>query len=99
MKGKAAYHTAGLIVDAYYTFNVPQWGEQETYYRDDAERRFLQYAADHGDVFSYVDDSTLMYISLDVLERFAPWKTSLRDFHIAQPKEIRKWFTDQRWNA
>ena len=99
MKDKAAYHTAGLIVDAFYTFNVPQWGEQETHYRDNAERRFLQYAADHGDVFSHVDDSTLMHISLDVLERFALWKTLPRDFHIAQPKEIRKWFTDQRWNA
>lgn len=67
---KAAFYTAFLIFDAYYTMNKPEWINQENIeYRDNTERRFAEYYRGHKDIWQNIPIQDKMQISNGVRSR------------------------------
>ena len=67
---KAAFYTAFMIFDAYYTMNKPEWINQENReYRDDTERRFAVYFSRHEDLWDSLPAADRMVISNAVRSR------------------------------
>ena len=69
-KDKAAFFTAFMIFDSYYTMNKPEWIDQENIeYRDKTELRFQEYFKKHEDIWNSVSDMDKMQISNQVRTR------------------------------
>ncbi len=67
---RAAFYTAFLIFDAYYTMNKPEWVNQENRaYRDETEKRFAGYYRKHEDLWKSTPPVTRMQISNGVRSR------------------------------
>lgn len=67
---KAAFYTAFLIFDAYYTMNKPEWINQENIeYRDNTEKRFAEYYRGHKDIWQNIPIQDKMQISNGVRSR------------------------------
>ncbi|MBQ1465324.1 MAG: glycosyltransferase family 2 protein [Eubacteriaceae bacterium] len=67
---KAAYYTAFMIFDAYYTMNKPEWANQENKkYRDLTELRFARYFLKHEDLWNSISQPEKMMISNGVRSR------------------------------
>ena len=67
---KAAFYTAFLVFDAYYTMNKPEWINQENKeYRDSTERRFARYYAKRKDLWNSITTQDKMMISNGVRSR------------------------------
>ncbi|MDO5456486.1 MAG: glycosyltransferase family A protein [Eubacteriales bacterium] len=67
---KAAFYTAFMIFDAYYTMNKPEWINQENLeYRQSTELRFAQYYAKHEDLWKSLPANDRMAISNAVRSR------------------------------
>lgn len=67
---KAAFFTACMIFDAYYTMNKPEWLNQENQaYRDSTERRFAAYYRKHRAVWDALPVGDKMMISNQVRSR------------------------------
>ena len=70
MEDKAAFYTAFMIFDAYYTMNKPEWINQENKeYRDSTERRFARYYAKHKGKWNMIPIQDKMQISNGVRGR------------------------------
>lgn len=70
MQDRAAFYTAFMIFDAYYTMNKPEWINQENgEYRDSTERRFSEYFAKHEDLWNSIPAVDKMQISNGVRSR------------------------------
>ena len=69
-RDKAAYFTAFMVMDAYYTMNKPEWINQDNReYRDSTEERFAAYYAKHRDLWNSVSVPDRMAISNGVRGR------------------------------
>lgn len=67
---KAAFYTAFMIFDAYYTMNKPAWINQENKeYRDLTEKRFSAYFKKHEDLWNMIPNQDKMAISNAVRSR------------------------------
>lgn len=67
---KAAFFTAFMIFDAYYTMNKPEWLNQENQeYRNKTEKRFSEYYKKHKDIWSNIPYNDKMIISNQVRQR------------------------------
>lgn len=67
---KAAFFTAFMILDAYYTMNKPEWIDQANQaYRDSTERRFAAYYRKHRAVWDALPVGDKMMISNQVRSR------------------------------
>ena len=67
---KAAFYTAFLIFDAYYTMNKPEWINQDNIeYRDNTERRFAEYYRGHKEIWQGIPIQDKMQISNGVRSR------------------------------
>lgn len=67
---KAAFYTAFLIFDAYYTMNKPEWINQENIeYRDNTEKRFADYYRKHKAMWEGIPINEKMQISNGVRSR------------------------------
>ena len=67
---KAAFYTAFMIFDAYYTMNKPDWINQENKkYRDDTEKRFSKYYKKRRDIWKGITSQDKMLISNGVRSR------------------------------
>lgn len=70
MQDRAAFYTAFMIFDAYYTMNKPEWVNQENgEYRDNTERRFSEYYAKHEELWNSIPSMEKMQISNGVRSR------------------------------
>lgn len=70
ISAKAAFYTAFLIFDAYYTMNKPDWINQENKeYRDNTERRFATYYRKHKTIWDSIPIIEKMQISNGVRSR------------------------------
>lgn len=70
MQDKAAFYTAFIIFDAYYTMNKPEWIEQENkQYRDDTEKHFAKYFMKRKMLWDAISPSDKMAISNQVRSR------------------------------
>lgn len=70
MQDKAAFYTAFIIFDAYYTMNKPEWIEQENKaYRDDTEQHFARYYAKRKSLWESIPTNEKMLISNQVRSR------------------------------
>ena len=67
---KAAYFTAFMIFDAYYTMNKPEWINQENKeYRDLTERRFAAYYKKRKETWDSITPQDKMQISQGIRQR------------------------------
>ena len=67
---KAAFYTAFMIFDAYYTMNKPEWINQENReYRQSTELRFARYYVRHKDLWDSIPTGDRMQISNAVRSR------------------------------
>ena len=67
---KAAFFTAFMIFDAYYTMNKPEWIDQENQeYRISTEQRFAEWYAKHEDIWNGIPINDKMIISNQVRSR------------------------------
>lgn len=67
---KAAFYTAFMIFDAYYTMNKPEWINQENKeYRDSTEKRFSDYYKKHKKTWEMIPSQDKMQISQGVRSR------------------------------
>lgn len=67
---KAAFYTAYMIFDAYYTMNKPEWINQENReYRDSTERRFADYYSKRKDLWDSIPSPDKMQISQQIRSR------------------------------
>lgn len=67
---KAAFFTAFMIFDAYYTMNKPEWINQENReYRDSTELRFAEYYQKRKKLWNKIQDADKMQISNSVRSR------------------------------
>lgn len=67
---KAAFFTAFMIFDAYYTMNKPEWLNQENQeYRNKTEIRFSEYYKKHKDIWNNIPYNDKMVISNQVRQR------------------------------
>lgn len=70
MQDKAAFYTAYIIFDAYYTMNKPEWTDQENKeYRDATEKHFARYFIKRKQLWEAVSPSDKMAISNQVRSR------------------------------
>lgn len=70
IKDKAAFYTAFMIFDAYYTMNKPEWVNQENIeYRSMTEARFAEYFHKHEDLWNGIGIYDKMQISNSVRSR------------------------------
>lgn len=70
VKDKAAFYTAFMVMDAYYTMCKPEWINQENReYRDSTEKRFAAYYAKHREIWDSVPVTDRMAISNGVRGR------------------------------
>ena len=70
MLDKAAFYTAFMIFDAYYTMNKPEWINQENgEYRKATEKRFASYYNKHRDLWDSLPPVNRMQISNAVRSR------------------------------
>ena len=70
MLDKAAFYTAFMIFDAYYTMNKPEWINQENgEYRQSTELRFASYYEKHRDLWDSLPPVNRMQISNVVRSR------------------------------
>lgn len=70
MQDKAAFYTAFLIFDAYYTMNKPEWINQENKeYRDNTEKRFAEYYKKRKSMWDAISENDKMFISNNVRSR------------------------------
>ena len=70
MQDRAAFYTAFMIFDAYYTMNKPEWVNQENgEYRDSTERRFSEYFTKHEELWNSIPSMEKMQISNGVRSR------------------------------
>ena len=70
MPDKAAYFTAFMIFDAYYTMNKPEWTDQENQaYRKETEQRFAAWFRKHEDAWEHIPPGDRMMISSQVRSR------------------------------
>ena len=70
IQDKAAFFTAFMIFDAYYTMNKPEWIDQENQeYRNSTERRFAEWFRKHEDIWNNVPINDKMMISNQVRSR------------------------------
>lgn len=67
---KAAFYTAFMIFDAYYTMNKPEWINQENKeYRDSTELRFSDYYKKHKEFWNSISSMDKMQISQGIRGR------------------------------
>ena len=67
---KAAFYTAFLIFDSYYTMNKPEWIDQDNLeYRNMTESRFAEYYLKHKDLWNSIPAPDKMQISNGVRTR------------------------------
>lgn len=67
---KAAFYTALMIFDAYYTMNKPEWINQDNReYRDSTERRFAEYYSKREELWNKIPIQDKMAISNGVRSR------------------------------
>ena len=70
IQDKAAFYTALMVFDAYYTMNKEEWKNQENQeYRDSTELRFAEYFCKHKDLWNSVNMNDKMIISNQVRSR------------------------------
>ena len=70
IQDKAAFFTAFMIFDAYYTMNKPEWIDQENQeYRNSTEKRFAEWFMKHEDIWNNVPINDKMMISNQVRSR------------------------------
>ena len=70
IQDKAAFFTAFMIFDAYYTMNKPEWIDQENQeYRNSTEKRFAEWFRKHEDIWNNVPINDKMMISNQVRSR------------------------------
>lgn len=70
VQDKAAFYTAFMIFDAYYTMNKPEWINQENKeYRDNTELRFAEYYKKHKEMWNAMPDTDKMMVSNGVRSR------------------------------
>ncbi len=70
VQDKAAFFTAFMVFDAYYTMNKEEWKNQENQeYRDSTERRFAEYYEKHKDLWNSIPINDKMMISNQVRSR------------------------------
>lgn len=69
---KAAFYTAFMIFDAYYTMNKPEWINQENKeYRDATEARFARYFKKRKEMWNAISENDKMMVSNGVRSRMA----------------------------
>ena len=69
-KDKAAFFTAFMIFDAYYTMNKPEWIDQENQeYRNDTEKKFAEWFRKHKEMWDTIPMNDRMIISNQVRSR------------------------------
>lgn len=67
---KAAFYTAFMVFDSYYTMNKEEWKNQENQeYRNLTERRFADYYKKHKDIWNNIPINDKMMISNQVRSR------------------------------
>ena len=67
---KAAFFTAFMIFDAYYTMNKPEWIDQENQeYRNDTEKKFAEWFRKHKKMWDTIPVNDKMIISNQVRSR------------------------------
>lgn len=67
---KAAFFTAYMVFDAYYTMNKPEWINQENQiYRKKTEKRFSVWFKKHKDMWEGVPANDKMFISSQIRNR------------------------------
>lgn len=67
---KAAFYTAFMIFDAYYTMNKPEWINQENKsYRQDTEKRFSAYYKEYKVIWDAIPINDKMQISNGIRQR------------------------------
>ena len=70
MQDKAAFYTAFMTFDAYYTMNKPDWVNQENKsYRDETERHFAKWFKKHESIWRQIPGPDKMQISNGVRSR------------------------------
>ena len=70
MQDKAAFYTAFMTFDAYYTMNKPDWVNQENKsYRDETERHFAKWFKKHVSIWRQIPGPDKMQISNGVRSR------------------------------
>ena len=70
MQDKAAFYTAFMTFDAYYTMNKPDWVNQENKsYRDETERHFAKRFKKHESIWRQIPGPDKMQISNGVRSR------------------------------
>lgn len=70
IQDKAAFFTAFMVFDAYYTMNKEEWKNQENQeYRDSTERRFAEYYEKHKFLWNSIPINDKMVISNQVRSR------------------------------
>lgn len=70
MQDKAAFYTAFIIFDSYYTMNKPEWIDQENKkYRDDTEKHFARYFMKRKTLWDSIPQNDKMMISNQVRSR------------------------------
>jgi glycosyltransferase involved in cell wall biosynthesis len=69
-KDKAAFFTAFMIFDAYYTMNKPEWIDQENQeYRNSTEKKFAEWFRKHKEMWDKIPVNDKMIISNQVRSR------------------------------
>ena len=70
MMDKAAFYTAFMIFDAYYTMNKPEWiNQRNKLYRSTTEKRFSTYYKKYKEIWESIPGSDKMQISNGVRSR------------------------------
>lgn len=70
VQDKAAFYTAFMVFDSYYTMNKEEWKNQENQeYRDSTEKRFAEYYEKHKDLWNSIPINDKMMISNNVRSR------------------------------
>ena len=70
VQDKAAFYTAFMVFDAYYTMNKPEWINQENRaYRDETEHRFSAYYRKRKDLWESITPAEKMQISNQIRSR------------------------------
>ena len=70
LQDKAAFYTAFMTFDAYYTMNKPEWVNQENRaYRDETERHFARWFKKHESIWRQIPAPDKMQISNGVRSR------------------------------
>ena len=67
---KAAFYTAFMVFDAYYTMNKPEWINQENKeYRDSTEQRFTKWYKKHKKTWQMIPSQEKMQLSQGIRDR------------------------------